>query len=177
MSEQPLRLRKKHGSIKSTEIASIDVPSLINGQSISFAILASVLTIIMFSFFWVLLSKLTGRVFPWATIILGYLLGHVIRISGRGIDWRFPVAAVILTLIGSIFSNFFIAATVTAEQLKTETLEILLSVTSMTWFVFFDEFLNAADIFYAVLAMSIAAFFSKKRLKRAEYNALRFLKK
>tara|TARA_B100001287_G_C22493532_1_gene440120 strand:- start:109 stop:642 length:534 start_codon:yes stop_codon:yes gene_type:complete len=177
MSEQPLRLRKKHGSIKSTEIASIDVPSLINGQSISFAIFASVLTIIMFSFFWVLLSKLTGRVFPWATIILGYLLGHVIRISGRGIDWRFPVAAVILTLIGSIFSNFFIAATVTAEQLKTETLEILLSVTSMTWFVFFDEFLNAADIFYAVLAMSIAAFFSKKRLKRAEYNALRFLKK
>ena len=108
---------------------------------------------------------------------MGYLLGHVIRISGRGIDWRFPVAAVILTLIGSIFSNFFIAATVTAEQLKIETLEILLSVTSMTWFVFFDEFLNAADIFYAVLAMSIAAFFSKKRLKRAEYNALRLLKK
>jgi len=177
MNEQPLRLRKKHGGTNSAEIASVDISSLINSQSISFAILASVLTIIMFSFFWVLLSKLTGRVFPWATIILGYLLGHVIRISGRGIDWRFPVAAVILTLIGSIFSNFFIAATVTAEQLKTETLEILLSVTSMTWFVFFDEFLNAADIFYAVLAMSIAAFFSKKRLKRAEYNALRFLKK
>lgn len=177
MSEQPLRLRKKHGSTNSAEIASVDISSLINSQSISFAIFASVLTIIMFSFFWVLLSKLTGRVFPWATIILGYLLGHVIRISGRGIDWRFPIAAVILTLIGSIFSNFFIAATVTAEQLKTETLEILLSVTSMTWFVFFDEFLNAADIFYAVLAMSIAAFFSKKRLKRAEYNALRFLKK
>tara|TARA_B100001093_G_scaffold414784_1_gene405001 strand:+ start:1946 stop:2479 length:534 start_codon:yes stop_codon:yes gene_type:complete len=177
MSEQPLRLRKKHKSINSAEIASVDISSLINSQSISFAIFTSVLTIIMFSFFWVLLSKLTGRVFPWVTIILGYLLGHVIRISGRGIDWRFPVAAVILTLIGSIFSNFFIAATVTAEQLKTETLEILLSVTSMTWFVFFDEFLNAADIFYAVLAMSIAAFFSKKRLKRAEYNALRLLKK
>tara|TARA_B100000963_G_C22349616_1_gene546675 strand:- start:62 stop:595 length:534 start_codon:yes stop_codon:yes gene_type:complete len=177
MSEQPLRLQKKHGSIKSTEIASIDVSSLINAQSISFAIVASILTIILFSLFWVLLSKLTGRVFPWLTIVLGYLLGHVIRISGRGLDWRFPMVAIFFTLIGSIFSNFFIAASVTAEQLKTETYDILLSVTSMTWFVFFDEFLNVADIFYAVLAMSLAAFFSKRKLKRAEYNALRFMKK
>lgn len=177
MSDQPLRLRKKHGSINSAEIASIDVSSLINAQSISFAIVASFLTIILFSFFWVLLSQLTGRVFPWLTVILGYLLGHVIRISGRGIDWRFPIIAMSLTLLGSIFSNFFIAASVTAEQFETETLDILLSVTSMTWFVFFDEFLNVADIFYAVLAMSIAAFFSKRKLKRSEYNALRFLRK
>jgi hypothetical protein len=177
MSEQPLRLRKKHESINPQEIASVDVSSLMKAQSISFAFFASLITIILFSFFWVLLSKLTGRVFPWLTIILGYLLGHVIRISGRGIDWRFPVVAMILTFIGSIFSNFLIAASVTAEKLKTEVLDILLSVTSMTWVVFFDEFLNVADLFYAVLAISIAAFFSKRKLKRAEYNALRFQRK
>ena len=51
MSEQPLRLRKKHKSINSAEIASVDISSLINSQSISFAIFTSVLTIIMFSFF------------------------------------------------------------------------------------------------------------------------------
>ena len=64
----------------------------------------------------------------------------------------------------------------TAEKLEIGTVQVLLATTSMTWPVFFDEVLTAADVFYAVVAMFFAAFFSNRRLKRSEYRALRLLR-
>ena len=61
----------------------------------------------------------------------------------------------------------------TAETFNTGTLHVLRSVTSMTWPVFFDEVLTAADGFYAALSASLAAFLANRRLSRSQYYALR----
>ena len=118
-------------------------------------------------------TELTNQVFPWATVVLGFLIGHSIRLAGRGIDWRFPLTAAVMTLAGSLAANIILAASVTAEGYGIGTLQALQAVTSMTWPVFFDEVLTVADVFFAVVGAALAGFYSNRRLTRNEYRALR----
>lgn len=171
--QNPLRLRKKHGSGKPTQVTFVDGKRLVKAQSVRNAVVAGLIVIIIFSLFWITLSELTNRVFPWFTIVLGFLLGHSIRLAGRGTDWRFPLIAAGMAIAGSLIANIIIAASVTAEGFGTGTLDVLRAVTSMTWPVFFDEVLTVADAFYAAIAAAIAAFYANRRLTRSEYQALR----
>ena len=172
-SKQPLRLRKKHGTGKPREVTAADGARLIRSQSPRNALMAGVIAIIIFTIFWVALTGLFGRVFPWVTVVLGAMVGFVIRQAGRGVDWRFPVLAAVLTLAGAVLANIVVAASTTAELFGTSTINVLQSVTSMTWPVFFDEVWNAADGFYAALSAGLAAFLSNRPLTRSQYYALR----
>jgi hypothetical protein len=172
-TQNPLRLRKRHGSGARPDVTSADGRRLIAAQSVRNAIVAALITVIIFSLFWIALTELTNRVFPWLTVVLGFLLGHSIRLAGRGIDWYFPAFAAAMAVLGSLAANIVLAASVTAQGFDTGTLQILQAVTSMTWSVFFDEVLTVADAFFAVIAAGLAAFYSSRRLTRSEYHALR----
>jgi len=173
MNEQPLRLRKKHGSGTPVKVTAIDGRRLSESQSIRNAIVAALIVIVIFSFFWVVLSELTNRVFPWLTVVLGFLLGHSVRLAGRGTDWRFPAIAAVLAAGGSLLANVVVAASVTAEGFDIGTLQVLQAVTAMTWPVFFDEVLTVADAFFAIVGAGVAAFYANRRLSRSQYHALR----
>lgn len=151
----------------------IDVEALVADQSLRAAIAAGLIVIVMFSIFWVMLSTLVNRIFPWMTVLLGVFVGLVIRRAGRGLDWRFPVLAAAMTLAGSLFANVVVAAAFTADELDSTIFEILRAATSMTWPVFFREVISAADIVYAAMGAAAAAFFANRRLTRSEYIAWR----
>jgi len=172
-SANPLRLRKRHGSGTRKDVTSVDGGQLVRTQSVRNAIVASLIAVIVFSLFWIALTELSNRVFPWLTVVLGFLIGHSVRLAGRGIDWRFSVIAVVMTLAGSLGANIILAASVTAASLGIGTLQVLQAVTIMTWPVFFDEVLTIADTFFAVVGAGLAGFYSNRRLTRTEYLALR----
>ena len=172
-STQPLRLRKKHGAGKRRDITADDGARLVRAQSLRNAFVAGIVAILIFSVLWIAVSGLLNRVFPWATVLLGAMLGFAVRQAGRGMDWRFPVLAATLTMLGALLANIVVAASTTADIFDTSTLHVLQSVTSMTWPVFFDEVWNIADGFYAVLSAGLAAFLANRQLTRAEYYALR----
>lgn len=172
-TDKPLRLRKKHGDGVRSDITSADGERLLSAQSFRNAVVAGLITVIVFSTFWAAMSSLLNRVFPWMTVLLGLLLGFALRRAGRGVEWRFPLLAAVLALAGSLLANIFVAATVTAETFDTSTLQILLAVTTMTWPVFFAEVLGAAHAFYAVVSAALAAFLANRRLTRKQYYALR----
>lgn len=172
-SHSPLRLRKKHGSGARRDVSAADGERLALAQSFGYGLLAGAVAIAIFSVLWVALSSLTNRVFPWMTVVLGVMLGFAVRRAGRGVDWRFPVLAAVLTLLGALLANIVVAASYTAETFDTGTLQVLRAVTSMTWPVFFDEVLTAADGFYALFAAGLAAFLANRRLSRSQYYALR----
>lgn len=142
-------------------------------QSMRNATTAALIAIIVFCALWVALTSISNRVFPWMTVLLGAMLGFAVRRAGRGVDWRFPSLAAALTLPGALLGNVVVAAAYTAETFDTGTLQILRAVTSMTWPVFFDEVLTAADSFYAVCAAGLAAFLANRQLTRSQYYALR----
>lgn len=172
-TQNPLRLRKRHGTGAKPDVTLADGRRLVNAQSVRNAIVSALITVIVFSLFWVAITELTNRVFPWLTVVLGFLLGHSIRLTGRGTDWRFPMIAAVAAIAGSLIANVVVAASVTANEFGTGTLEVLRAVTSMTWPVFFDEVLTIADGFFAVVGAGLAAFYANRRLTRKEYFALR----
>lgn len=169
-----LRLPKKHRGAPELSGAA-DGEQLIAAQSFRDAVIAGLIVIILFSVLWAMLSTLVNRIFPWMTVVLGLLIGLVLRRAGRGLDWRFPVLAVVLALAGALVSNVVVAAAFTASELDTSTLTILRAVTSMTWPVFFDEVISAADVVYALFGAATAAFYANRRLSRGEYKAVRSL--
>jgi hypothetical protein len=171
--KNPLRLRKKHGNGTAIDVTTADGGNLVAAQSVRNALIAAAIIIIIFSVFWISLSELTNRVYPWFTVILGFLLGHGIRLAGRGTDWRFPVIAAASAVIGSLVANIAVAASVTAQGFGIATIEVLSAVTSMTWPVFFNEVVTSADILFAFISACLAAFYANRRLTRKQYHALR----
>lgn len=169
----PLRLKKKHGEGQRPEATAADGARLVRAQSLRNAVTAGLIVFVVFCLAWIAVSSLTGRVFPWMTVVLGYLLGMAIRHAGRGVDWRFPVLAAALAVVGSVLSNVVLAASTTAGEFGTGTFDILRAVTSMTWPVFFDEVWNIGDSLYAALGAGLAAFLAPRKLSRIEFYALR----
>lgn len=168
-----LRLPKKHASKIRVRPSPQDGARLVKAQSVRDALMAGLIVIILFSALWAMASTLINRMFPWLTLLLGMLIGLVVRRAGRGLDWRFPTLAAILAIVGAFVGNVVVAAAFTASEFDTGTLTILRAVTSMTWPVFFDEVMTPADAIYALFAAAIAAFYANRRLSRSEFLALR----
>jgi hypothetical protein len=170
---QVLRLPKKHASGLGTKPDPGLGRRLEAAQSLRNALTGGLIAIVLFAFAWVALTSLTGRVFPWLSVVLGLVLGNVVRFAGKGLDWRFPVLAAVLALAGALLGNVVISAAYTAGEFDTSTVRILSNATQMTWPVFFEEVLTAADYVYAAIGALVAAFFANRRLSRGEYFALR----
>lgn len=170
-----LRMRKKHLPKADGEPTPEDGRRILAAQSVRNAVMASIITIVVFSIIWSMLSTLVGVIYPWMTMIMGILIGLVVRRAGLGIDWRFPVIAAVFAVIGSLAGNVIVAAAFTAPELGTTTLTVLYNLTAMTWPVFFDEVMTPADLVFALFAAGLAAFFANRRLTRTEYLALRRL--
>ena len=166
-------MRKRHTPNVQTRAEPADGQRLIDEQSVRDGVLAGLVVVILFSVLWAMVSTLLGRIFPWMTLLLGVAVGLVIRRAGRGLDWRFPLIAAANTVLGSLLANIVVAAAFTAEALGTSTLAILRAVTTMTWPVFFAEALSPVDAVYALFGAGIAAFYSQRKLDRAEFMALR----
>ncbi len=171
--KQILRLRKQHSPTRKIDVEPGDGARLVRAQSVRQAIFGGLIVVILFSILWVMLSTLVDRVFPWLTIALGLLIGLVIRRAGHGLDWRFPVLAAVMTIIGALVGNVVVAAAFTAQEFETGILQILRAVTTMTWPVFFAEAMSVADAIYALCGAAIAAYYANRRLTRAEFLALR----
>ena len=171
--QSPLRLRRKHGDGSRSSLTAADGQRIANAQSLRAATTAGLITIIVFCVLWIMVSELFNTVFPWATVLLGFLLGFAVRRAGRGVEWYFPALAAALTIAGSVVANVVLAASVRAEQDGVSTLQIMQSFSSYTLPDFFSVVWNIGDTFFAVLAAGVAAFYSQRRLSRDEYYALR----
>lgn len=172
-----LRLHKKHLPKVSKEPTREDARRLVEAQSVRNAIMASLITIIAFSFLWAMFSTLIGGIYPWLTLIQGVLIGLAVRRAGLGLDWRFPVLAALFAVFGALAGNIVVAAAFTAPELGTTTLNVLRNLTALTWPVFFDEVMTPADFVLALFAAGIAAFYANRRLTREQNLALRIWEK
>ena len=146
---------------------------LVRAQSLRGAIMAGLITIIVFSIAWAMLSTALGRVFPWLTVVQGLIVGLAVRRAGRGLDWRFPAIAAVIALSGALAGNVVVAAAFTAAELDTSTLTVLRAASGFTWPVFFDEVMTAADLVYAFAAAAVAAYYANPRLTRDQYASYR----
>ena len=173
---QVLRLRKKHRPGGHERPTAADGERLVRAQSVLHAVVAAFIVVIVFALLWMLISDLLFRVLPWLSLLLGALVGITVRRAGQGFDWRFPVVAALMTVLGALLGNVVIAAATSAREFDTSIFIILKNVTTYTWPVFFDEVMTAADFVYALFGAGVAAFFSTRRLTRREFQAVRIFR-
>lgn len=170
------RLNQKHSRHIVAPAQQVDGQVLIAAQSLRGAIYAALATVIVLNIAWMVSASMLNRVLPWFVIIQGVLVGQMVRRWGRGLDWRFPVIALVVAALGAYSGNLLLAADTAADEFATGPLQILTSMSEWTMGVYFDEVVNPIDHIYAFCAAALAAFLAKHRLTRAEEYAYRTLK-
>ena len=162
------RLKQTHSQHLHETNTPASAEKLLAEQSVRAAVTSAAIAIIVCNILWVYTASAFGRYFPWIAILQGIAIGFSVRVSGRGLDWRFPLVAALAAWVGAFTGNLFIALTFTAAQ--NTPLE-------QGWWLILKSFLantvTAIDVIYAFCAVAVATFFSKRRLNRHEVFALR----
>lgn len=172
-----LRLRKKHQPDKKTRRPPADGRRLVAEQSVSRAILGSIAVALLLCWGWAMASATINKVFPWFTIVMGALIGMAVQRFGRGLDWRFPVIAMAVSLVAAYFGNLLIGVVETGRYIEEPVLRVLGGLSADTMRLFFRNTISPVDHIYAFCAAGVAAFFANRRLKRHEVLGLRTMKK
>lgn len=168
-----LRLGKKKATRAEGPPPQVDPQKLVDAQSVKRAVLAAIAATLILSSFWMFFANVTGRVFPWFSIVQGIFIGLAVRRFGRGLDWRFPLVAGMSAWIGAFFGNLLVAVPVTTSALDASWWEVIRGLTWWSIRTFFDEVITVVDYIYAFCAAAVAVFYAKRRLNRHEVFALR----
>jgi hypothetical protein len=171
------RLKQKHTRKPSEKLPPADGPRLLAEQSVLRGALGSIAVALLLSWFWALLSLDSGLVFPWFSVLIGALIGVAVQRFGRGLDWRFPVIAVLVAGLAAYVGNLLIGVLQTAQYIDATPGQILGGLSLDTLRVFFDNNISPTDHIYAFSSCGVAAFFANRRLKRHEVLGLRLAEK
>ena len=152
-----------------------DGKRLLAEQSVRRGMMGSIAVAFLLCWLWALFAMLTGRVFPWFSIIIGALIGMAMQRFGRGLDWRFPVMAVVIAGVAAYAGNLMIGIFETGRYIEEEPIRVVGGLSLDTMRNFFRNTISPVDHIYAFSACGVAAFFANRRLKRHEVLGLRML--
>lgn len=162
------RLRQKHSRNQGRDTVSVNAENLIAAQSVRAAITGAAIAIICSNVLWAYTASVSGRFFPWISILQGVVIGIIVQKTGRGLDWRFPLVGALGAWIGAFSGNLFIAVVFTGAEN---------GFGSSSWWQILTSFyvhtVSVVDIIYAFCAVAVATYYSKRRLNRHEVLALR----
>lgn len=171
------RLKQKHSQKPQTRLPPADGQKLLAEQSLRRGGLGSFAAALLLCWAWALFSMVTGRVFPWFSILIGALIGMAMQRFGRGLDWRFPVTAAIIAGLAAYAGNLMIGVLETGRYIEAEPIRVIRGLSSDTMRNFFRNTIDPVDHIYAFCACGVAAFFANRRLKRHEVLGLRTIGK
>ncbi len=169
------RLKQKHSQKASDKRSPADGRRLLAEQSVVRGLVGSMLVGLLLCWQWAMLSSMSGRVFPWFTILIGALIGVAMQRFGRGLDWRFPVLAIIIAGAAAYTGNVMIGVLETGRYIEAEPIRVMGGLSVDTMRNFFRNTISPVDHIYAFSACGVAAFFANRRLKRHEVLGLRSL--
>lgn len=122
---------------------------------------------------WVYVAMLFDRYFPWVSIVQGLFTGLAMQRFGRGLDWRFPLAAAGLTAFAAIVGSFLVALYLTGREFGTGALALVDEISAHTISTFLTRDFGVVGYIYMTFAAALAAFFANRRLLTGEAAALR----
>jgi hypothetical protein len=169
------RLKQKHSRFANEKRAPADGRRLLAEQSILRGLFGSVAVALLLCWLWALFSTMTDRVFPWLSVPIGAAIGAAMQRIGKGLDWRFPVLAVVVAGIAAYAGNLMIGVLETGRYLDETPIRVLGGLSADTIKNFFRNTISPVDHIYAICACSVAAFLANRRLKRHEVLGLRMI--
>jgi hypothetical protein len=167
------RLKQKHSRPGKKKYPKPDVKRILAEESLLRGILGSLAIAALLCWIWAVQAMTTGRVFPWFSVLIGILIGFAMQRLGRGLDWRFPLAAGLVAGIAAYAGNLMIGVLETGRYIEAQPIEVIAGLSLDTMNNFFKNTINSVDHIYAFCGVGVAAFFAKRRLNRREVLALR----
>ncbi len=167
------RLKQKYSNQKKARLPAADGRKLLAAQSLRRGLIGTIATALLICWLWAMFAMLTGRVFPWFSILMGALIGLAMQYFGRGLDWRFPVAAAVVAVLAAYLGNLAIGIFETGRYIQEIPLRVFGGLSADTMENFFSNTISPVDHIYAFSAAGVAAFFANRRLKRHEVLGLR----
>lgn len=149
---------------------------LLARQNLQRGILGGLLMATVAIALWVYLALLFDKYYPWVSILLGVLIGLAVQRFGQGIDWRFPLAAALITTVSAAAGSFLVALFLTGREFGTGALGLVNEISTHTLRTFYFRDFGAVGVIYMLFAASLAAFYANRRLRPAEAVALRRLR-
>jgi hypothetical protein len=104
---------------------------------------------------------------------MGAIIGMAMQRFGRGLDWRFPVMALVIAGIAAYAGNLMIGVFETGRYIEEQPIRVMGGLSADTMRNFFRNTISPVDHIYAFSACGVAAFFANRRLKRHEVLGLR----
>jgi hypothetical protein len=169
------RLKKKHSPNQQYTGPPPNATLILAQQSVGRAVAGGIGALLVFGWMWASASMQMGRVFPWLSVLIGALIGLVIRFYGRGLDWRFPVIAALIAWVGAYTGNLMFSILETGRYIEAESFRVFLGLSIDTMENFFANTVSPIDHIYAFCAAGVASFLAKRRLNRREVLAVRTL--
>ena len=167
------RLIQKHSRHLSEKRPPADGRRLLAEQSIARGLVGSIVVGLLLCWLWAIFSMMTGRFFPWFSMLIGAVIGVAMQRFGRGLDWRFPVLAIIVAGIAAYAGNLMIGVLETGRYIDASPIRVVGGLSAETMRNFFRNTISPIDHIYAFCACGLAAFFANRRLKRHEVLGLR----
>ncbi len=167
------RLKQKHSRHPAAaKPAEVSVTALLDDQSVRGAVLGGLGALLIVHLFWAYSAVLLDKVFPWMTIVQGAVIGMGVQRLGRGIDWRFPLIAALWSFPAAFTGNLVVALSLTANAAAVGFFDVLAGLSVSSLQKFFGQTISGVDIIFALCSIALATFFAKRRLTRAQANAL-----
>ena len=155
---------------------NVDASSLLAEQQLGAGVFYTVLAAILLMALWVYTAMLLDKYYPWASIVQGIVIGLVMRRFGRGLDWRFPLAAAVVTMFAAALGSFLVALFLTGREFGTGALKLVSEISTHTVGIFYTREFGIIGVIYMCFAAILAAFYANRRLHRNEAIALRRLR-
>ncbi|MEQ8204757.1 MAG: hypothetical protein RIA65_01175 [Woeseia sp.] len=145
-------------------------------QNLRRGVLVSLLMTVLAMALWVYLALVFDKYFPWVSMLQGIMIGLGMRRGGRGVDWRFPLAAAAITAAAAAVGSFAVALFLTGREFGTGALELISEISTHTVGTFYTREFGIIGVIYMLFAACLAAFYANRRLSTAEAVALRRLR-
>ncbi|ANO49873.1 hypothetical protein [Woeseia oceani] len=149
---------------------------ILGQQNLRQGILVSLLMAGLAMALWVYVALVFDKYFPWVSMLQGILIGLAMRRGGRGVDWRFPLAAAVITAAAAAAGSFLVALFLTGREFGTGALELVNEISTHTVATFYTREFGIIGVIYMLFAACLAAFYANRRLSTAEAVALRRLR-
>lgn len=109
----------------------------------------------------------------WMAIGVGLIVGWMVRISGRGIDWTFGATAALMTAVGSTAGALLAGCwAVARESTKAEFVDLLTHMTTDLALRILGSTVTHVDFAYLGAGMIVAYWFAIRRITRDDLAQL-----
>ena len=101
-------------------------------QNLVAGVLAGAVGAVVGAGLWAAVTLFTGFQIGWMAVGVGFLVGYLVRLAGKGIDKSFGVAGALLSLLGCALGNLLAVCGMLARQEGVPFLEVMSSLDAET---------------------------------------------